>query len=441
MTTARRTVLKKMVGGAACLALPPTIIPASALARGGVAPNSKITIGAIGVGRMGSVHLSGFLQHPDVRLVAVCDVQQSRREAAKATVDQYYGDTACATYSDFRELLARPDIDGIVNATTEHWHALISMEAARRGKHIYHEKSMATTIAECRALRDSVHRFGVVFQLGTQQRSTRDYRFTCELIRNGRIGELQTVMIASPGGGRAGPALAEVIQAPPRGFDYDMWLGPAPWTPYSDERVSLTWQWISDYGHGSMDGCWGVHDLDIAQWVNDADSTGPVEVEAAGKYFTDLRDAAYAWTAEYKYANGVRLIHMDMAAAKKLAPQFGLINFMSSVMVGSEGWILVSRNGMRTHPASLMQAVIGANEKRVMKSDDHRRNFLEAIRSGSRTICDVDTAVRTTTVSQQALIAMKLGRRLRWDPREESFIGDPAANRMMTKPMRSPWRM
>jgi predicted dehydrogenase len=434
--TNRRLFLKQLAGTAAF----PAIVPASVLGRGGFAPGSKINLGCIGVGRMGSNHVQGFLQHEDVRLVAICDVQKSRRDEAKAVVDQAYGDSACATYNDFRELLARPDIDAVMMAATEHWHALIGIEAARRGKHIYYEKPMAMTVAECQAVRRAVNQYGVVFQFGTLQRSMRDYRFTCELIRNGYIGQLQTIMIGSPGGNYSRMKQEEIKPVPP-GVDWDMWLGPAPLAPYSDERISLTWQWISDYGYGSIDGAWGVHDVDIAQWVNETDHTGPVEVEGEARYYDDIRDAPYSWTVEHKYANGVRLIHMDMANANKRAPQFKLSNYMCSVMSGTEGWIMVSRRGMMTHPVSLMHTVIRPSDKRVINSPDHRRNFLDAIKARQATVAPLEAAVRADTICHQALIALRLGRKLRWDPSREVFLDDADANRLLSRSMRSPWRL
>jgi predicted dehydrogenase len=405
-----------------------------------VAPSEKINLACIGVGGMGTGHVRAFLQHSDVRITAICDVRQEHRERAKSFVDQRYGDSACATYNDFRELLARPEIDAVMIATTEHWHGLIGIGAARRGKHMYYEKPMAMSVAEAQAVRNAVKRHGVVFQFGTQQRSSRDYRFTCELVRNGRIGRLQSVLIGSAGG-TFSPVEPEVIKPVPAGFDYDMWLGPAPWSPYSDVRVSRSWMMIHDYGLGCLDGAWGIHDVDVAQWVNDADSTGPVEVEGEGVFYQDVRDVPYSWTVEHRYANGVRLVHMDLATARRRYPQFRVGSSMGSVIVGSEGWIWVSRQGVYTQPESLMRDVIKPNESRVIHSDDHRRNFLDAVRHRRPNISPVEAAVRDETVCQQADIAMRLKRKLRWDPVKEIFLDDPEANRMLARPMRSPWKI
>lgn len=419
----------------------PAIVPARALGRqGAVAPSDKIVMGMIGVGGMGSGHVRGFLEQADTRIVAICDVREAARDRARDMVDARYGDKVCKTYNDFRELLARTDIDAVMIATPEHWHALIGIEAARRGKHMYYEKPIGVSVAEAQAIREAVKRHGVIFQEGTQQRSSRDYRHTCELILNGRIGELKTVMIGSAGGGKPARIPEQPPEPVPEGFDYNMWLGPAPWVTYTPERVARTWMMIHDYGLGCLSGAWGIHDVDIAQWVSGNDYTTPVETEAEGLFYDDIRDDAYSWTAEHKYANGVRVIHMDLVTAKARAEQFRF-GSMASVAFGTEGWIYVSRQGMRTHPESLMREVIKPNEKRVIKSDDHRRNFLEAVRTRRQPISHIDAAANGEMVCQQADIAMRLKRKLRWDPARERFIGDEQANRMLARSMRSPWRL
>lgn len=395
-------------------------------------------MGFIGVGSMGTGHVRGFLQIPEARIAAICDVRQEHRERAKALVDRQYNDNKCALHQDFRELLARPDIDAVLIATPENWHPLIGIEAARRGRHMYYEKPLSTTLAEGQAVRDAVQRYGVVFQFGTQQRSSYNYRFTAELVRNGYIGELKQILIGSAGGGysREQP---EVIKEPPPGFDYDFWLGPAPWVPYSDVRVSRAWMFIRDYGIGCLDGAWGIHDVDAAQWFNDSDETTPIEVEGRARYYDDIRDVPWSWTVEHKYANGVTLVHMDLVTAKARAPQF-TPGSMATVLIGTKGWIRVSRDGVRTSPASLMQTVIRPNEKRVEFSNDHRRNFLEAIRTRRPTISPIGAAFRDEAICQQADIAMRLGRKLRWDPKTHQFTGDEQANRMLYRAIRGPWQ-
>jgi predicted dehydrogenase len=421
------------------VAVAPMIVPRHVLARSqGTPPSDVVTLGSIGVGRMGGGHLSGFLRMPDVRIVAISDVRQDRRQQAKASVDKRYGDTTSRTYADFRELLAQPDIDAVVIATGENWHPLVSIEAARRGKHIYCEKPLSTSLAEGLVVREAVNKYGVVFQWGTQQRSSRDYRQAAELVRNGYIGDVRTVIIRSTGGSHT-KRILETISDPPAGFDYDAWLGPAPYAPYSPERVSLEgWIFIRDYGLGHMGGAWGIHDIDATQFFLDTDNTAPVEVEGRARYYDDIRDTPYAWVVEHKYANGITVIHADRESALSRAPQFKFGN-QATVVNGTKGWIWVSRQGIRTEPESLATQVIGPNEKHVILSDDHKRNFIDAIRKRAQPISPINAAVHAETINQQADIAMRLQRKLRWDPTAERFIDDEQANRMLSRPIRAPW--
>jgi predicted dehydrogenase len=297
---------------------------------------------------------------------------------------------------------------------------------------------MGVSFAEAAAMREAVRRYGVTFQFGTQQRSSYNYRQTTELIRNGRIGELKTIMIGS--------AMTQYrpnqpVQPVPEGFDYEMWLGPAPWVPYTFERTTRNWTLIYDYSLGCISGAWGVHDVDSAQWAANTDHTGPTTVEGWGEFPADgLYDTVTRWEVEHTYANGLKLIHMDHVSAKKRASQFSF-GTMASLFVGTEGWIYVSRSALRTHPESLAREKFGGNSLRVIRSDDHRRNFLHAVRTGAEPISPIEAAVRADTICQQADIAMRLKRKLRWDPVRERFEGDEQANRMLSRPMRSPWHL
>jgi predicted dehydrogenase len=424
---------------AAAAAVGPMIVPRHVVARSQtIAPSDRITLAHIGVGSMGGGHVRGFLKMPDVRVVAICDIREETLEKMKTAVDQQYGDSSCRGYADFRELLARPEIDAVVIATGERWHPLVGIEAARRGKHMYCEKPLSVTLAEGLALRQAVQKYGVVFQWGTQQRSSQNYRLTAELARNGYIGDVKTIMIGSAGGGTPKPEPPETLKEPPPGFDYDKWLGPAPYVPYSDVRVSRTWMFIRDYGIGCVGGAWGIHDLDAAQFFLDTDDTTPVEIEGRARYYEDIRDVPYSWTVEQKYASGPTVIHMDLVTAKKRAKQFEL-GGMASLVTGSKGWIWVSRQGVRTEPESLAQTVIGPNEKHVLFSDDHKKNFLDAIRKRAQLISPITAAAHAETMCQQSDIAMQLQRKLRWDPKAERFIDDEQANRLLSRAIRAPW--
>ena len=437
----RRDFLKSLAGGAVVGF--PTIVPSSALGRDGfIAPSDKIVMGAIGVGRMGGGDTRRFLSNQGVRVAAVCDVQQARQEQYQAMVNAQYKDNECKTYYDFRELLERPDIDAVMIGTGERWHALIAIAAANRGKHMYCEKPVGLSVAECKAVREAVNRNGVAYQLGTSRRSSFNYRQTVELVRNGRIGELKTMMIGSVLG--PNDTLYGEPKDPPPGFDYDMWLGPSPWAPYSDMRVSIAaWLFISDYGLGCLDGAWGIHDLVTVQWVNASDNMTPMDVEGTCTWYTDIRDTPHEYTVEHTYANGVRMIHMDWASALKRAPEFrALPSSYATLIFGTEGWIWVSRDGIVTNPLSLATEKIGPDRIHVIRSNDHHQNFLDAIRSGQETICPVEASVQAQFIAQQEYISLCLGgRKLRWNPVTEEFIGDAEANRMLSRPMRSPWTL
>ncbi|MBN1996084.1 Gfo/Idh/MocA family oxidoreductase [candidate division KSB1 bacterium] len=438
MKISRRCFLKSAAVTVAAAGFP-TIVPSSVLGRSGVVPPSdRIVMGAIGVGSMGSGHLRSFLGYDDVYMAAVCDVRASHRDRAKERVDQKYGDTACAVYNDFREMLARDDIDAVFIAVPDHWHVLIGLEAARRGKHMYYEKPLAISIKEGKMIREAVHRYNVVFQFGTQQRSDERFRMTCELVRNGRIGELQSIMIGSA---NYQPIPNQPAQPVPEGFDYDMWLGPAQYAPYTFERCTRQWTLIYDYSLGCVSGAWGIHPVDIAQWANDADNTGPITVEGAGQVPNDgLYDTAIAWEVEHQYANGVKLIHMDMKTAEKRAEQF-LLHWMGMLFLGTEGWIYVAREFIETSPRTLLRTKFGPNDIRLPASKSQRRNFLDCVRSKRTPISPIDTAIRSDVVCHQADIAIRLGRRLTWDPQKEHFINDTDANRLMHRPRRSPWHL
>ncbi|MCL5279512.1 MAG: Gfo/Idh/MocA family oxidoreductase [Planctomycetes bacterium] len=431
----------------------PYVVPGRVLgAAGGTPPSTKIVMGCIGIGSMGGGHLRGFAGQEDVRVVAVCDLRRKFRENAKQTVDGRYGNTGCTMYHDYRELLARPDIDAVCIATPDHWHALIAIEAARNRKDMYMEKPADVHVAAAKALRAAINRYGVVFQFGTQQRSSQEFRQCCELVRSGRIGKLHTIVVGSlPGMEFENQPLQP--QPDPSEFDYDMWLGPAPWSPYTFQRSASRaegspgyWMHIHDYGLGCLSGAWGIHHVDIAQWGNNTDDTGPLEVEGTGVLPQDgLCDTAVTWRVEHLYANGVKMIHMDSRHTEKEFPQFVTPVLESRgcgiLFIGSDGWVIISRGGIDAHPKSLLQTIFSANEPRLPVSNNHKRNFLDCLKTRQKTICPIETAVRSDTICHLDDIAIHLGRKLHWDPKTEQFTGDDEANRLLTRPLRSPWRL
>jgi len=417
----------------------PALLPSNVIAGiGKTSPSDKIIMGAIGVGQMGTGHIRSFMGYDDVQMVAVCDVRKEHRNRAKGLADEKYGNQDCTTYNDFRELLARKDIDAVYIATPDHWHALIGIEAARQHKDMYYEKPLSRYFNECVAIREAVNRYGVVFQHGTQQRSDWRFRFACELVRNEKIGKLEKIIIGSAGYRPIEPQPVEPI---PEGFDYDMWLGPAPWKPFTTLRCTRNFTLIYDYSLGCISGAYGVHDVDIAQWAVDADQTGPIEVEGHGEISNDgLYDTILKWETTHKYDNGVKLVYMDHITARRKDPLYKL-NSMGIVFVGTEGHILVQRGFIDTYPKSLLKTIIGPNEIQLQRSNDHRRNFLDCVKTRKEPICPVDIAVRTDAVCHQADITIRLGRKLHWDPVNERFKNDEEANKMLVGHMRSPWHL
>jgi len=452
--TTRRQFLQTSVTLSAALGVP-YFVPSRALGgAGSVPPSERIVMGCIGVGSMGGGHLRAFLGQKDVRVVAACDLREAFRQRAKRRIDETYGNQDATTYNDFRELLARPDIDAVCVATPDHWHALIGIEAARNGKDMYLEKPADVHVAAAQALRQAVNEYGVVFQFGTQQRSGRDFRFACELARNERIGKLQTIVVGSV----PGLSLPNQTTQPapdPREFDYDMWLGPAPWAPYSFERSASRaegsvgyWMHIHDYGLGCLSGAWGIHHIDIAQWGNGTDDTGPLEIDGTGVLPEDgLCDTPLTWRVEHLYANGVTMIHMDSKHTAAEFPQFAearatlQIPGCGILFIGTEGWVLVSRGGIAAKPTALLEETFDSDGVRLPVSNDHKRNFLECIRTRSKTICPVETAVRSDTICHLDDIAIRLGRKLHWAPEKERFVNDEEANRLLRRPLRSPWTL
>lgn len=427
----------------------PYVIPGSVLGtNGAVPPSEKIAMGFIGVGSMGGGHLRTFLGYDDVRAVAVCDVREIFRQRAVERVQKRYGGKGCDVHHDFRELLARDDIDAVTVGTPDHWHALISIEAAKNRKDIYCEKPLAMCITDGKAVREAVKRYNVIFQFGTQQRSDEKFRFACELVRNEKIGKLHTIMVGSH------PSITcpnQPIQPQPdkNEFDYDTWLGPAPWAAYTYERCASRsmgtngmWTHTYDYSLGGLGGAWGIHPVDIAQWGNGTDDTGPIEISGRGTIPSDgLADTPIEWEVEHLYATGVKMIHMNTKTALKRTEPFKLRNGLGILFIGAEGWILVGRGFLDAEPKSLLTATIGPNEIRLPQSTNHRRNFIECVKSHRQPICPVETAVRTDTICHLDDIAIRLGRKVQWNPKKEQFTNDETANRMLTRPMRSPWHL
>ncbi|MHC4627296.1 MAG: Gfo/Idh/MocA family protein [Planctomycetota bacterium] len=424
----------------------PTVVPSTVFGSG--APSNRIAIGCVGLGGMGMGNLRGFLNRDGTQIMAVCDVVTSGRteygpnangygnkgkdlgrEPARQTVEKHYADRSrsgrfkgCQEYRDFRELVARADIDAVVVTTPDHWHVPIALAAVRAGKDVYCEKPLSLTISEGRILADTVRRYGRILQTGTQHRSNSRRRFICELIRNGRIGKLHTIRCSIGGG----PACEPQPEMPvPRGFDYDMWLGQAPWAPYTEKRCHYYFRFIWDYAGGQVTNN-GVHALDFVQWANGTDLSGPVEIEGRGEFPKDGSfETPTSWNIEYVYSDGVKLFFSSGRSGVRFE--------------GTEGWIQSSP--FDAHPKSLLTSVIGPDEIHLYESSDHKEDFLDCIRDRTDPVAHAEIGHRSASICHLGNIAMLTGRKLRWNPDTESFVNDAEANRMLGRPMRSPRRL
>jgi myo-inositol 2-dehydrogenase/D-chiro-inositol 1-dehydrogenase len=436
----RRQFLQGSAAITASLALAgPTIVSASIL--GANAPGNRVTVGMIGMGRQAfHSNLKSFLNSPDTQVVAVCDVDAWRLDNARKAVEKHYAkdrrsDTfkGCSVHKDFRELLARTDIDAVMISTPDHWHVPMAVAAARAGKDICCEKPLTLSIAEGRALSDTVQRYRRVFRTDSEFRSLSCFQHACELVLNGRIGKLHTIYTGVPAGDIT--CSPQPIMTVPEELDYELWLGPAPLAPYTLKRVHPRqsysrpgWMRVRDYCEG-MVANWGTHLNDIAQWGNGTELTGPVEIEGSGRYPSDgLWNVLLEFEIRYKFANGVRLIY-------KISRPY--VRFE-----GTDGWVEADYNSrsLKTNPESILKSPIRPDEIHLPLKDE-KRDFIDAVKTRGRTLADAEVGHRTTSLCQLGHIAIQLGRKLRWDPDAERFINDDSANRLLSRPMRSPWHL
>ncbi len=399
--------------------------------------------------------LGWALQNKKAQVVAVSDCFTSRIQAAlKAVSDTYAGqgrkaDTPAKDYADFRQMLARPDIDGVVIATQDHWHVPLSIYAVQAGKDVYVEKPLGVSVDHGFKLRKLVADKAAVLQYGTQQRSDYYFRFACELARNGYIGELKSIDVWAAGM-RAPGWYADTFKqfhpltpakTPPADIDYDRWVGPAPMKPYTDNRVT---QWgtyhIYDYALGFIAG-WGAHPLDIAQWGNNTDETAPVRYEGTGNIPTGgLFDTVAEWDMQCKYANGVKLHFMDTITAMPVVKKYhaGATDH-GTTFHGSEGWVSVRRGALHLSDETLRRIKLKDSDEHLYNSVDHMANFIDCIKTRKKPISPIETAVQSDLISHLSNAAIRLGRAIEWDPAKERIIGDVAASKMIARKMRSPW--
>jgi predicted dehydrogenase len=436
---AHGTTRRAFLQGTASVIVFPYVVPSSVLGgQGRTPPSDRIALGLIGAGNINTQHRHVFLAEKDARIVAVCDPIVSRRQAFREHINQAYGAKVCEDRHDFRDLLARPDIDAVCVGTPDHWHAILAIAAMQAGKDVYVEKPLTRTIDEGRRVVEAAAMYGRILQTGLQRRSMAAYRYACELVRNGRIGELTNVEVGILGintGVQTGRDFPTTDV--PQGVDYDLWLGPAPVAPFSPERIArgneiCYWYYIDDYTAGFITGN-GVHFVDIGQW-GIGDHIKPVHVEtlSADTPTRGLVDMPVAWLSEIVYENGVK-----MSYSSEGNPHPDGIRF-----VGTEGWIHVNGGGgLTADPAEVLKSVIGPGEIHLYAATEHHRNFLDCIRTRQPAAACPEVGHHATTTCNLVEIATRVGRSVNWDAKAERFIGDDQANRMLQRVMRSPWRI
>lgn len=448
----RRDFVKTTIAGGIIPIGFPSIVPASVL--GPNSPGNRINVGAIGTGRISRTHdMPNVWKHETARIMAVCDLDRNRVEDAKRLVNGYYSKKTgqpydgVTTYTDYREMLGNNDIDAVVISTPDHWHGLIGIHAVEAGKDVYLQKPASLTIAEGRALSNAVHRTGRILQIGSQQRSSFQFRYAAELVRNGRVGQLKTVEIGLP----SDPAGEVEPEMPiPAGFNYEMWLGSTPYVYYTEKRVHPQkgydrpgWLRCEQFGAGMITG-WGSHHIDCAHWAMDTEYTGPVEISGWAEFPTKgLWDVHGKFRTEALYANGVRMIvSTELPNGIKYT--------------GTEGWIFVSR-GNETVTASdpvaklkdsqalaasdpkIIASVIGPDEIHLYESKDHHGNWLECVRTRKPPIAPIEVGHRSCSACLLHHLAMKLKRKLYWDPMRERFRNDDEANGLLSRAQRWPY--
>ncbi|HEV3162551.1 MAG TPA: Gfo/Idh/MocA family oxidoreductase [Isosphaeraceae bacterium] len=430
--TSRREFLGQTIAAGAAMSFP-WVIPSRALGRGPVAAASeRITLGVIGIGPRCTYDLGSMLALPDVQCVAICDVQASRRDAGKAMVDKHYGNKDCVLFRDFQELFARPNIDAVLIATGDRWHASASMLAAKAGKDVYSEKPCGLTIAYCQALADTMKRTQRVFQAGTQRRSVPNFQLAVQLARSGKLGKVHTLFasVYTPQietcwlAGEPTPA-RDVV-------DWDLWLGPAPWRPYNKAYVAGGWRGYYDFDSGARLLDWGAHTVDLCQWANGADDTMPVEYEPEPTKITA------------RYANGVKLV-LDFLKTP-FGDRPGWFNHLGTCpvrFVGDEGWVETGDSGeIEVHPASLKSEIKDLTSKPLTVGLDvsaHARNFFDCIKSRSETAANPQVMRHSHIACHAAALSWMLNRKLTFDPKQEKFVNDDEANGLRSRPAREPW--
>lgn len=449
MTTSRnsshsvqRCSRRRFLAGSAAVLAAPHIIPASALGLNGQrSPSERITIGMFGMGNRGSSSWHAMRPLPDHQVVAIAECRRERALLAQQQVNGFYAQRlgkqqfdGCQIYNDFRDVLARADIDAIWGCVPDHWHGVLYSRVIESGKDLYGEKPITRWIDDGIRVRDAARRYGCVFQTGTQQRSSSHFRHACELARNGYLGKVHTIYVGAPGG-RAYPA--EPPCDPPEGFDYDMWTGPAPYIPFDKKRCEwLAMYMISHYCAGFITN-WGVHHLDIAGWGCPEVFEKRFEIEGTGVLPSEgMTDTWISWQMELRWASGLKMSYTNTGNPNQQGCKF----------VGDQGWVHANRSGIWAEPASLLDVKLKPSDTPLHASPDHSNpytahtaDFFHSIRSRQDPVAPVEEGHAASTLGNVSDIALRLGRKLTWDPAQDRFVDDDEANAMCSRAARSPW--
>ena len=415
----RRQFLKASTAFAA-----PTIIPATAIGQGDrPAPSERIDLGVIGLGGMGNGNMNQLMRQDDVQVMAVCDVDR-KQIGAKNRVNKYYSEKGakdykgCDAYGDFRELVARKDIDAVVVATPDHWHAIAVMDALRAGKDVFCQKPITHLFGEGQAIYKEVAKRNAIFQVGSQQRSDVRFRIAAEAVLNGLIGKVKHVEVGLPTGGQT-DKMGRVGEPIPDGLDYDMWCGPSRYLPYSKDRLHWNWRWCLDYGGGQlMD--WIGHHNDIAHWGLGIDKSGPTKVEGVGFEFPEkgMWDGPKSYEVKCEFAGGY-----TSSISNK--------NKMGTKWIGEDGWIWVDRGKIDASNKEWIREKTDRGPIKAYHSREHHRNFVDGIKERKECICSAETGHRSITPGHLGYVSVQLGRALEWDPAKEVVVNDPAADKLL----------
>ena len=445
--SSRRQFLK---GTAAAIGFP-TIVPASVFGQN--APSNRITMGVVGWGMQGPGNTGAFMNEEDCQVVAACDLDKKHLETAIGVINKKYGNSDCKAYHDYRELMARKDIDCVMLAVPDNWHALVSIEALKNGKDVYGEKPLARTIAEQQAIVKAVQQYKRIWQTGSWQRSQDRFRIAAEIVRNGLIGKITNVEVGLPSGHNdfAGTKDKNLVTPPPAELDYETWIGPAQMEDYIEARIHKNWRWNYNIGGGQLLD-WIGHHCDIAHWGMDCDSTGPVEmkpIQAAFPPRSDMWNTATKYRAEATYANGINMVIADQGSGVKMGTKW----------IGTDGWVWVDRGGFDCSNPAWKKSVkrrqgdqviegfeamkLGDDiiKSRLYETRGHQRNFLDCVKSRQPTVTPVETAHRSATPGHLALISLMVNRTIQWDPAKEEIIGDGDASKLLTREYRGPWTL